>query len=102
MKYALYNSNYDIHSTVTLSPYQVAHMSTKGFAFAKEILALVNDSPSWNIPGIAIEDANNRVAWITETTPSFEHSLTSGAKMEFAQDTDQQLRCLGVMDMEEG
>ena len=101
MKYVLYKNGSE-HSSVTLSPYQVAHMSTKGFAFGLEILLLANDSPSMKIDYVAIEDDNNRVSLIRETTPSFKHSLTSGAKMEFAQDTDQQLRCLGMMDSLEG
>lgn len=101
MKYVLHHQN-TVHSSVTLSPYQQAHLSTKGFAFGMEILQLANDSPSLGIDYVTIEDENNVIVVIHEDQPDFKQSLTIGARHEYAQDTDQQLRCLGMMEPLEG
>ena len=98
MKYVLYRSDSIIAvASVTMSPYQVSHMSTKGFAFGKELLLLANDSPSMNIRYVAIEDETTRVATIFEHNESLDDCLSPAAKQDYAQDTDQQLRCLGML-----
>jgi len=101
MKYVLHKNGSE-HSSVTLSPYQQAHLPTKGFSFGMEILQLANDSPSLKIDYVTIEDENNVLVVIHEDQPSFKHSLTIGARHDYALDTDQQLRCLGFMDSLEG
>jgi len=97
MKYVLHKDGKE-HSSVTLSPHQVSHMSTKGFAFGLEILRLSDN----NIDYVTIEDDNNVVVVIHEANLDFERSLTLGARQEYAQDTDQQLRHLYLMESLEG
>lgn len=101
MKYVLH-SNGKEHSSVHLSPYQQAHLPTKGFAFGLEILRLANDSPSMGIDYITIEDDNNTLVVIHEDQTDYKQSLTLGAKHEYAQNTDQQLRHLHLMETLEG
>lgn len=101
MKYVLHKDGEE-HSSVHLSPYQQAHLPTKGFGFGLEILRLANDSPSMGIDYVTIEDDNNTIVVIHEDQTDFEQSLTLGARWEYAQDTDQQLRCLYLMDSIDG
>lgn len=97
LKYVLHQNGSE-HSSVTLSPHQVSHMSTKGFAFGLEILRLSDDT----IDYVTIEDENNVVVVIHSANLNFEQSLTLGARREFSQDTDQQLRHLYLMESLEG
>ena len=98
MKYVLHKDGKE-HSSVTLSPHQVSHMSTKGFAFGLEILRLSDDN---TIDYVTIEDENNVIVVIHEAQLNFEYSLTLGARVEYSENTDQQLRHLFLMDSLEG
>jgi len=69
-------------------------MSTKGFAFGLEILRLSDKT----IDYVTIEDDNNVVVVIHSANLDFERSLTLGARVEYSENTDQQLRHLYLMD----
>jgi hypothetical protein len=99
MKYFLYhevNDKYVLQSEVTLSGHQATHMSTAGFGFAMDIFKCV---PQWMVhPTIVIGDDSNWFAQILPDSKSLEECLTIGTRFDYAHDTDQQLRCLGLMD----
>ncbi len=100
-KYGLYHmtiedgqEGYTLFNEVEMTPYQMVHLKSAGFSFAKRILEESLDSPALVSPMVVIGDDNNWFAKIYPWSRTLKECLTSGAKIGFTPDNQAQLDTL--------